>query len=122
MSVMSAGTTRIGPMETEGNNTTGGAAGGSAIITMHSSSSSFDMEQRDPNNLNHHLQVSAIRLHLIRLLHIKLRICIFRFNGMMLLVNQSRSAVTIASGIVLTKYILLLSARCLSLLIALMMY
>ena len=50
---MSAGTTRIGPMETEGNNTTGGIVGGSAIL----SSSSFDMDHRDPNNLNHHLQV-----------------------------------------------------------------
>ena len=52
---MSAGTTRIGPMEM-GNNAAGATGGGSAILTMHSSGS-FDMDQRDPNNLNQHLQV-----------------------------------------------------------------
>ena len=85
---VSAGTTRIVAMQMEAQNF------------------SFDMEQRDPNNLNNHLQV---RLYIYK--YEQKRPCsnsiagcmFYRFSGVTSSESRNPSEATTASGIALIK-------------------
>lgn len=93
---VSAGTTRIVAM----------AMNEAGLAGPNDGTASFDMEMRDPNNINQHLQVLIVTLPNTNDEKIQVDKVLFRSNGTTWSVSRNPSAATIASGTARTKSVL----------------